>query len=208
MDFNTLPTVVMSVGHNQVKITIEQNNCPDGEVFSWTSKSTNDKNIDSLSYEDIQKILGWANSFNRFDWFLKIKSKCFGNIYWQGLAYAYVDSDNLCEFRQEAKAAFNSNQPDKSALMTIEESEFLKNLPQRITIYRGMTLEEYESAEWSISWTLNKEIAEFFRDKYTRNLKEIGMPKLVHSITIDKSKVVAYFNGREEQEIIYIHNKM
>ena len=208
MDLNTLPTVVMSVGHNQVKITIEQNDCPDRVVFGWTSKSTNEKNIDSLSYEDIQIILRWANSFNRFDWFLKIKSKCFGDIYWHALAYAYTDSDNLCEFRQEAKEAFNSNQPNKSALMTIEESEFLKNLPQRITIYRGMTLEEYESAEWSISWTLNKEIAEFFCNKYTRNLKEIGMPKIVHSITIDKSKVVAYFNGREEQEIIYIHDKM
>ena len=88
--------------------------------------------------------------------------------------------------------------------MTTEELEFLKNLPDKVTIYRGMTVEESTKEHQGVSWTLDKKVAEFFAYQYTRNQSTSKKPKTVVEKVIDKSEIIAVFLGREEQEIIYM----
>ncbi len=67
-----------------------------------------------------------------------------------------------------------------------------------------MTKIESKSRNYGISWTLKKEVAEFFAYTYIRNHAICGLRKTVKSTVINKSDVVAFFNGRKEFEIIYI----
>lgn len=159
----------------------------------------------SLSAEDASRILLWASSTTRFSWFLKIKSICKGEAYWKTLSFAYTCSDNLCDYHKEIKLAFQSKEANRNCLMKTIELEFLKQLPDQLTIYRGMTVEEYESGNWGVSWTLNRDTATFFCDMYDRNYRDKDKHKMVHAVTIDKCKAIAYLNDREEQEIIYVN---
>ncbi|RMZ50070.1 hypothetical protein EB822_10355 [Flavobacteriaceae bacterium PRS1] len=88
--------------------------------------------------------------------------------------------------------------------MSKKELKYLKELPPVITIYRGMTEEELLSGQFGISWSLKKNVAIFFAETYSRNSSTHKLKKVIHKITINKSKVIAYFNGRKEFEIIYI----
>ena len=68
-----------------------------------------------------------------------------------------------------------------------------------------MTESELRSEDYSISWTLNKKLAEFFAFEHTRSLNTRGKKKVVKELQINKRDVVAYFADRKESEIIYIH---
>ena len=53
--------------------------------------------------------------------------------------------------------------------MSPKEIRFLKILPKKLTIYRGMTDQEFELGEFGISWAIEKRVKEYFRDSYPRN---------------------------------------
>ncbi len=159
-----------------------------------------------LTPMQIQRIL-WGpgvDSWNRFETFLELVPKLKGRSYWHALGIAYTDSDNLFHYSGLVKAAFLKNKLGREYLMNEEEQNYLKDLPNEITIYRGMTEIELQQKDFGISWTLKKEVAEFFAQKYWRNLSTDQYKKTVHKLTIDKSQVIAFFNDRDEFEIIYI----
>ena len=91
--------------------------------------------------------------------------------------------------------------------MNNDELNYLENLPQEITIYRGMTLYELNSGNFGVSWSLKEKVARFFAMTYSRNLATNHLKKCIHKITIPKKDVIAFFNGREEFEIIYIKKR-
>jgi len=68
-----------------------------------------------------------------------------------------------------------------------------------------MTIEELESGDFGVAWTLSKEIAEWFADTYGRNFSTEDKPKTVHQLEVSKVEIIAYFGGRNEQEVIYIY---
>ena len=86
--------------------------------------------------------------------------------------------------------------------MNPKERKYLKELPQLFEIHRGMTVEEFESGEFGISWTLSKSVAEFFATKYLRNHSTNHLPKMIHSLKVNKKSVLGYLNSRQEQEIV------
>lgn len=147
------------------------------------------------------------DSLNRFEVFLYIKKRLKGELYWYALRNAYIDSDDLFIYNYEVRRAFNKRQPQKLKLMTNDEIDYLEKLPEKLTIYRGMTETELESGNFGVSWTLKKERAEFFANIYVRNTATNHLKKVVHQIIIKKSKVIAFFNDRQEFEIIYLHPK-
>ena len=81
------------------------------------------------------------------------------------------------------------------------------NLPDKMVIYRGMSIIEYRSKNFGFSWTLSKEKAEFFAIKFGRNFDTAHDEKLVCSISISKSDVIGYDNGRKEREVYFIPDK-
>jgi hypothetical protein len=127
--------------------------------------------------------------------------------FWSNFSQLYLNKSDDEDVLKVLKMVFLTNtKKDRHCLMSEEEREFLNSLPDVIEIHRGMTVRESKSKEYGISWTLDKKIAEFFAYEYLQALvsKE---KKTVVTQTIPKSEVIAYLNGREEQEILWITNK-
>jgi hypothetical protein len=143
------------------------------------------------------------DTMNRFPTFINSHKRYIGAEYWYALGLTYVNGDGMASYRKESKMLFQSKQPSRHSLMNDEELEIYNNLPDELTIYRGMTVEEYESGDWSISWTLDKSIADFFATKYIRNGKDYGKTKIVHEVKITKDQVIAYFETERELIVIF-----
>ncbi|HWZ21116.1 MAG TPA: hypothetical protein VNW06_00600 [Cytophagaceae bacterium] len=143
----------------------------------------------------------------KFQAFLALKPILKGKAYWHTLRRAYELSDNLYPYRFDVLNAFLSDEPYREYLMDKEERSFLKGLPERVTIYRGMTTKEKKSGYFGSSWTLSKEKAEFFAHTYGRNMATHHLKKTIHKLEINKSEILSYMISRGEEEVIYIHNK-
>ena len=85
-----------------------------------------------------------------------------------------------------------SLRPHRQMMMTEVEQQFLFKLPNAFKIYRGC-IEGLN--EGGLSWTLDKSRAEFFANRF-------GKHGIVKQRTINKPEIIAYLNGRSEQEII------
>ena len=83
---------------------------------------------------------------------------------------------------------------DKSILMTAEEKQIFDELPTVVTVYRGVTSYNAENIK-ALSWTLDKEVADWFSKRFD----EAG---IVYQANIHKNHILAYFEGRNEAEII------
>ena len=84
---------------------------------------------------------------------------------------------------------------NKKYLMSKEDYEHWKSLPEKITLYRGVGRGR---KELGLSWTENKAKAEWFRDRWcTESIKG----KLLQ-VTADKKHCLCYFNSRGEHEIV------
>ena len=82
-------------------------------------------------------------------------------------------------------------------IMSDEEKEYLDNLPSHVLVYRGTRKKAFEKGSIGISWTTSQEIAEFFA--FDRQKKGEGV---VLSAEVDKDKILACFNERNEYEVI------
>jgi hypothetical protein len=131
--------------------------------------------------------------------FMKYQDTFTDEEYWRELRYVYTLQDFMELPYEIYKALFNSKRSKKELLMDEEERVFLEQLPDKLTIYRGGASKESETG-YGVSWTLNKSIAQQFVDRKKYLVKD---EMVVHQLEIPKSKVVAYFNSRQEQEIIY-----
>lgn len=121
--------------------------------------------------------------------------------YWQELAYAYTQQNYKKIPYKTYYKLFSTDKKQREVLMNPDEREFLASLPDKITIYRGGSVTEQKTKKYGISWTLNREVAEQFANvKTIRDKKEM----IVIEKEINKSEVIAYFNQRQEEEIIYI----
>lgn len=84
---------------------------------------------------------------------------------------------------------------DKQSLMSPEDYAVYESLPEEIVVYRGVTdfNKKYTKA---MSWTLDKEKAKWFADRYQTGTGEVW------GKTVPKKKVFAYFGGRNESEVV------
>lgn len=157
-----------------------------------------------MNFEEASNLLLMCSSFDRFKTFLEIKDLLNDKDYWKILSEAYTGSDNLYHLKEEVKEAFLEDRPYQKHLMNKEDLKVYKSLPERLIIYRGMTIEELQSKNFGVSWTLSKERAEFFAYTYGRNFSTDNKLKTVHQLEVSKVEILAYFGDRNEQEVIYI----
>ncbi len=146
-----------------------------------------------------------ADSYTRFALFEELSPFMNDAEYWESLAMAHTGSDNGYVFRERKKRAFLSPRKHRELLMDPVQRNFLKNLPDKVTVYRGMTRQEYESGEFGISWTLDRVQAWFFAFIYIRNQDTHHLPKVVVQATARKECIIACFAG--ESELIVIPQK-
>ena len=157
-----------------------------------------------VSPEDIVLL---TSSFFRMRKFYQYKEYFTGEKYWNTLLHSYQTSDNNRHNQTILKELFNSDEPGKDSIMTFEERKFLKNLPDEVTIYRGMTVDEQQSGDFGISWTLDKKVGEKFINSYWRNLDTNHIAeRTIHELKIKKEKIIAVLLSRDEMEVIYLHS--
>ena len=86
-------------------------------------------------------------------------------------------------------------QADKKILMDSEEYQTWVNLPDEVTLYRGIAGDGKVNG---ISWTRSEQTAEWFAKRLL-----CGEQKgEVYKIIVPKEHCLCYFNGRDEQEVI------
>ena len=91
---------------------------------------------------------------------------------------------------------------DKRILMEDENYEVFKNLPDEFVIYRGVGT---ESNPMGLSWTRNREKAIWFAKRFDFEKVKKGY---VQRAVVKKEWVLAYFNDREEEEIVVNPRKL
>lgn len=85
----------------------------------------------------------------------------------------------------------------KENLMSKEDFNTYTNLPELITIYRGVGS---HSRRDGLSWTIDKEKAVWFSKRFSEGY-------ILHG-TVDKKDVLAFFDDRNEKEIIVSPKKV
>lgn len=95
--------------------------------------------------------------------------------------------------RREALKMFKK--AEKHYLMDEEDLEHWENLPETITIWRGVSKGR---VKLGLSWTDDKSKAEWFQQRFS---DDDDKGKLLE-VTTSKSNVIAYFNKRNEREIL------
>ena len=123
--------------------------------------------------------------------FFENKHRMSDPCFWEILRTMWIANgkrENLLAFRR----LFESKRPFKKFLMTVEEEAVFNELPDTVTAYRapGSTV-----GDPGISWTLDKEFADRYAKSMNRAVIEREMPK---------SRIVAYFSRRGEQEVIIL----
>lgn len=104
---------------------------------------------------------------------------------------------------RKAKKYFNNKKYNWVSVANEEEKTIYNSLPERITIYRGTSIKEARGSKYNLglSWTFDRGTAEFFAFRY-------GLPdRAVIEVDISKDEIKAFFNERNEKEIICIFPK-
>ena len=81
---------------------------------------------------------------------------------------------------------------DRETMMTERDIELFNNLPEKITIYRGVCNKKDKNG---ISWTTNKNVATWFAKRFQKT-------PFIYETKINKEDILAYTNSRNENEAI------
>jgi len=130
----------------------------------------------------------------RVDAIKQIQSKMDDETYWQILAEVYTDSENLRQNQGSIRQLLTAKRPQREAMMHDEEKAIVQGLPDSVTVYRGYGFTN--SKGWS--WTLEKEKAVWFAERFAC----LGGVPRVATGKVSKKDIIAYFDGREEKEIV------
>ena len=79
-------------------------------------------------------------------------------------------------------------------MMTEDEIETLRSLPETVSVYRGVT--SYNAGKVkALSWTLDRKVAQWFANRFGEN-------GTVYEAEISKQHILSLFKGRNEWEVI------
>jgi len=148
----------------------------------------------------IDEVLLNCSTNKRISYFIKYQHILTDKEYWTNLMYVYTLHDYEQLPFELYRTLFTSNRKGKNNLMSRKDYKVFKSLPDEMKIYRAMADEEYNGKSFGISWTLNKDIAEFFMNRSLYGEKH----KKIKEHLIKRDEVIAYNNERKEKEIIFI----
>jgi len=136
---------------------------------------------------------------NAFHFFAEVQNKLSDEDYWKGLRSCWSLSDNMPP-RELGVMLFKNPRPGKEHFMNKEDKERFDELPEKLIIYRGCSEIESQKKVYGLSWTIDRDVAEFFAEKYIKN-KDVN--STIVEVKVSKSSLFAYIGGREESEVIY-----
>jgi hypothetical protein len=117
----------------------------------------------------------------------------------EAVAYVWTDSENIWQ-NKDFWFNFWENLPNPQNVMDEDELKFFNDLPESIEVYRGAV---YKQNTQGISWTLDREKAIWFANRFRQSKKAVLVTGKVH-----KKDVLAYFSGRGEQEVVVLPAKV
>lgn len=114
------------------------------------------------------------------------------------LAFVWVNSENP---NQDANVAIPQliqwfKKANKRTLMDKDELAYYEQLPEIVDIYRGIAVGRAETE--GLSWTCKYKTAEWFSNRYNTDTEHGYIVKG----KIKKENIFAYFNSRNEDEIL------
>lgn len=111
----------------------------------------------------------------------------------------WVDSENPnsdvnVPLSEAVKWFRNSN---KKILMDEEDFKVYESFPEKVKLYRGITK---FGNPYGLSWTTNLDTAKWFANRFNINDRDNG--NYVIEAEVNKEDILAYFSGRNENEVI------
>lgn len=119
--------------------------------------------------------------------------------WWRLVGSVWTDSENIWQNFAEWDDILNTDRPERESMMDADERRIFDELPNEITVYRGSVAGLNEGG---LSWTTDPAVARFFARR--RNDKGRGV---IDTGLVQKALVVAYFDGRNENEIVVEHGE-
>lgn len=120
--------------------------------------------------------------------------------YW-GEAWSMVEFPNNTDKEDIVRYIKYFENADKTLLMSEEDYQEWLKLPDEVVLYRGVS---FSGKPEGLSWTLSEKTARWFQNRF-KNGDEEGT---LYRVKVPKRFCLAYFNGRNEKEIILKTNVM
>lgn len=133
--------------------------------------------------------------------------------YWNYLRKFFRKPEKIKSTNRVLKELFSNKRKGREILMNLKEQEKFNSLNNKITIFRCMSKEEFESKDYGVIWTLNeKTAASQSKSKFYANegvSYNYGKNPIIHSLQVEKDYIVAYFNkynSLKSERVIYVDN--
>lgn len=131
--------------------------------------------------------------------------------YWNYLRKFFRKPEKIKSTNRVLKELFSNKRDGRKILMNLKELEEFNSLSNNITVYRCMSIEEFESEDFGVIWTLNeKTAASQSKSKFYANegvSYNYGNNPIIHSLQVEKDDIVAYFNkynSPRSERVIYV----
>ena len=116
------------------------------------------------------------------------------------IAFTSMEKPNMDPNVSVKQLTHYFKQCDPKLLMNEEEFKLYKGLPDTVTVYRGVTPYNEKNLK-VLSWTTDPETAAWFAKRY-------GQQGKIYTASIQKRHIFAYFNCRNEKEVIVNPNRL
>ena len=134
----------------------------------------------------------------RLDAYMEVCKNMKSEEYWTVLKDIWIDAEFPGVNQKVWLHLFMRKHPDRRKLMTGKERRVLSTYPETdMDIFRGYCGDEHQEG---ISWTTSYDQASWFAKRFAGDDK--SREPLVAEAVCDKKNVIAYFNGRKENEIL------
>lgn len=206
LELNQVSDMPMFVNHPYVTSTFVSKN---GKILNLLSEP------DRMIWEnDLKRTIA---NVNRYDEFATLVTKPYRSMFLDK-TLNYIDRKDLAKYLRKlwiscdyvnvdqviSKSKYVSlfKKADKSALMNEDEIKRLDDLPDSVTIYRGINDITNHPID-GLSWTLDIDTAKWFANRFAK-MKE-GTSS-IYKATIKKENIIAYFE--EETEVVVNYKKL
>lgn len=148
---------------------------------------------EALAQHQWGRYIGLHERPYRLEAFLEIVPHLSDTDYWEQLRGIWLDTENIREQPSLWQAALCASRSGREHLMTAESREYLVQLPDPLTVYRGAGRVD----PYPFSWTLSRDKARWFANRFNTGGR-------IYQATLAKPEVLACFLERGEAEIVVV----
>ena len=146
--------------------------------------------------EEARAACALANSYTRLGTLLEYHDRLEPDDWFRLLGEQWDTCDNIWRATGKLRSLLRANRGRLALMMTPEDCEELRKMPDRLTVYRGCSRENWDG----LCWTLDPAQARGF-PSLNRYRPRSGLPALFLTGEVSRDQV-AFNNRRGEREVI------